>query len=296
MFDVYRAVTDRIVLAIEAGDKVFVMRWHSHGAPLRRPLNAATGFPYGGISQIVLWAEAQVSRFGPRNWATLRQWQRLGASVRKCERPTPTVYYTTLHAGDPDARLENDERGPPMVARATWVFNARQVEGWAPRRASGSDRTVTCAGPLVSAEAFVAAAEADVPFGPEFPGCWPSEDVIEMPDRSLHVGPSGRSPTEVHYATLLYETVRRTVARHRANNGFGERFGGDADAMEALVTELGAAFLCSALSVANVPRPGHAAHVASWLKFLKGDHRAIFSIARYASSAVECLTKPSASP
>ena len=42
-FDVYRAITDKIVEAIEAGAGKFVMPWHSRGAPIGRPTNAQTG-------------------------------------------------------------------------------------------------------------------------------------------------------------------------------------------------------------------------------------------------------------
>jgi len=59
--------------------------------------------------------------------------------------------------------------------------------------------------------------------------------------------------------------------------------------MEELVAELGSAFLCADLAITPEIRDDHAAYVASWLKVLKDDKRAIFSAASHASKAVEFL-------
>jgi antirestriction protein ArdC len=59
--------------------------------------------------------------------------------------------------------------------------------------------------------------------------------------------------------------------------------------MEELVAELGAAFLCADLDL----RPGHcddhAGYIASWLKVLKDDRRAIFTAAAHAQRAADFL-------
>jgi antirestriction protein ArdC len=60
--------------------------------------------------------------------------------------------------------------------------------------------------------------------------------------------------------------------------------------MEELVAELGAAFLCAELGLANEPREDHASYLASWLKVMKTDKRAIFSAASHAQRAVDYLT------
>ena len=59
--------------------------------------------------------------------------------------------------------------------------------------------------------------------------------------------------------------------------------------MEELVAELGATFLCADLGIEPEPREDHAAYIASWLKVLKDDKRAIFSAASMASKSVEYL-------
>ena len=63
--------------------------------------------------------------------------------------------------------------------------------------------------------------------------------------------------------------------------------------MEELVAELGAAFLCCELGLPSDPREDHAPYVASWLKVLKNDKRAIFTAAAKAQEAVDWMTKKS---
>ncbi len=55
------------------------------------------------------------------------------------------------------------------------------------------------------------------------------------------------------------------------------------------MAELGAAFLCADLGLASEPRPDHAAYVASWLKVLRDDKRAIFTAASLAQKAADWM-------
>jgi antirestriction protein ArdC len=75
----------------------------------------------------------------------------------------------------------------------------------------------------------------------------------------------------------------------RLDRDLSGRFGNEAYAVEELVAELGAAFLCADLSITNTPRPDHAAYIANWLEVLRQDKRAIFTAARKASQATDYL-------
>ena len=110
-----------------------------------------------------------------------------------------------------------------------------------------------------------------------------------MPERSAFVGTPISSPTESYYATLLHELTHWTGAPHRLNRTVGQQFGDEAYAAEELVAELGAAFLCADLGIANEPRADHAAYAANWLKILADDRKAIFNAAREANHATACL-------
>jgi antirestriction protein ArdC len=76
----------------------------------------------------------------------------------------------------------------------------------------------------------------------------------------------------------------------RLNRDFGrKRFGDEGYAMEELVAEIGAAFLCADLGITPETREDHAAYIASWLKVLRQDKRAIFTAASHAQRATEHL-------
>ena len=59
--------------------------------------------------------------------------------------------------------------------------------------------------------------------------------------------------------------------------------------MEELVAEIGAAFLCADLGITPETRDDHAAYIASWLKVLKDDKRAIFTAASHAQKVADYL-------
>ena len=56
-------------------------------------MNAATDKPYRGVNILSLWADALFKRYVWGYWASYKQWQTLGAQVRKGERGTAIVFY-----------------------------------------------------------------------------------------------------------------------------------------------------------------------------------------------------------
>ena len=59
---------------------------------------------------------------------------------------------------------------------------------------------------------------------------------------------------------------------------------------EAIAAELGAAFVLADLDIAPAPRAEHASYIASWLKALNDDKRAIFAAAAHAQRAADYLS------
>ena len=59
--------------------------------------------------------------------------------------------------------------------------------------------------------------------------------------------------------------------------------------MEELVAEICAAFLCADPGITPETRADHAATIASWLKVLKDDKRAILTAASHAQKATDYL-------
>lgn len=117
-----------------------------------------------------------------------------------------------------------------------------------------------------------------------------------MPERSLFKGTKTSSPTESKYSVLLHELSHWSGHKSRLDREMQGRFGDQAYAMEELIAELGAAYLCADLGVSNQPRPDHAAYMASWLDVLKSDKKAIFTAASKAGQAAKYLSDISLQP
>ena len=286
--DIYRAVTDSIVEAIEKGAGPVEFPWHrqtAHGLPA----NAYTDQHYRGVNVVVLWVAAAVRGYGSPFWGTYRQWRELGAQVRRGERAALIVFYKEIDRSpqDGDESAITEEPAPRLVARASWVFNADQVDGYKPAGPPPVDKTER----LQRVEEFVEASGSVVRHGGHRACYDPTTDHIQMPERASFVGTSTTTPTEGYYSVLLHELVHWTGAPHRLARDLSSRFGSEAYAMEELVAELGSAFLCAILGVSPAPRPDHAAYVDHWLAVLRSDKRAIFTAASKAMEAVDYLSE-----
>lgn len=287
--DVYRTITDKIIAAIERGAGNFVMPWH--GSNIARPQNAFTGSDYHGVNILALWAEACLSGFSTGWWATYKQWQQAGGQVWRDEKASTIVFFKRLDDDAEDG--EGDRRRVRLVARASRVFNADQVDGWAP---PAPIYPFGSAEAILSVSALIQSSRAVIRHGGSMACYRIEEDRIDMPPTADFVGTLTSSPTEAYAATLLHELVHWTGAGHRLDRGFGDGFDKEKLAAEELVAEIGAAYLCADLGVSNQPRADHAAYVASRLKALKDDTRAIFTASRLASQAATFLQELAASP
>jgi len=283
--DLHAEITRSIIEAIEAGPGDFTLPWHRSGG-CGRPRNAVTKQPYNGVNIISLWVAAELGGYTTPLWATYRQWQSIGAQVRKGETSSLIVFYKAVNV-----ETRNDdgapETGTRLFARSSRVFNAEQVDGFEialPVQAI-TDQTER----LEAAESLITASGADIRHGGERACYVPSHDFIRMPPRERFTGTATSTPTEAYYATLLHELTHWTGHPTRCARDLTDRFGHDAYAMEELVADLGAAFLCGDLGITSAPPADHAAYLANWLEVLKTDTRAIFTAASKASEAAEYL-------
>jgi antirestriction protein ArdC len=282
---VYRALTDKIVTAIEAGAGEFRLPWHRSRTSIGRPMNAVTTMPYHGVNVVALWAEAGARNFDSGFWATYRQWQSEGAQVRKGETGSLIVFFRRT---DPD---ENDAEASRrrIIARTSFVFNAEQVDDWVE---PDTHRFPTSPAEILeTVENYVRATGATVRHKGQSAYYDRRSDEIVLPERRLFLGTETSTPTEAYYATLLHELTHWTGSKQRLDREFGARFGDQAYAFEELVADLGAAFLCADLEITNEPRADHAAYLSQWLSILKGDSRAIFTAAKAANTASDFLNQ-----
>lgn len=285
--DVHQQVTDAIIAAIEAGAGDWQMPWHQAGAGLNRPVNVDTSKAYRGINVLSLWASAQARGFATGTWGTYRQWQEKGCQVRKGEKGSMIVFYREIAFQSREDETGKAEDVRRLMAKASWVFNAEQVDGY---EAPAVVEPQNPAQVIGAAERFVAATGAAIRHGGASAFYSRANDFIQMPERARFVGSPTSTATESYYSTLFHELTHWTGGARRCDRQFGKRFGDGAYAAEELVAELGAAFICADLGVTLTPRPDHAAYVQDWLKVLKSDKKAIFTAASAANKAVDFLS------
>jgi antirestriction protein ArdC len=291
--DIHAEITAKLIAAIEADPGRPSLPWRRSAAPLFMPENALTRKLYNGINVVSLWVSAECQGFDAPIWATYRQWAELGCQVRKGERATLVVFYKEYEVV-PKARGaivadsdDDSDDGKRRVARASYVFNAAQVDGFtrpdAPQPLGPIER-------ILEADRFFASTGARVEHGGDSAFYRPSTDTIHMPDEGLFCGTDTMTRSEAYFAVLGHECIHWSGAEHRLNRAFGKRFGDAAYAAEELVAEIGSAFLCAELGITEgTPRPDHAQYLAQWLTLVKTDSRAIFTAAARASEAVAYL-------
>jgi antirestriction protein ArdC len=283
-FDIHQHITDRIIAAIERGAGEFRLPWHRSAGNIMRPVNIASKKAYRGVNVLALWATAEEKAYTSGVWGTYRQWSEAGAQIRKGEKSAYVVFYKEITVAADGGNSE--ETGTRLFARATPVFAAEQVDGWTPPTIDAPAIVIT---PIEQAEAFVTATGAAITHGGSRAFYRPSTDSIQLPPRDAFIGTATSSPAETYYSTLLHELTHWAGHETRCNRQLGKRFGDDAYAMEELVAELGAAFLCADLQITDEPRVDHAQYLGHWLTVLKADKKAIFTAASKASEAATFL-------
>jgi antirestriction protein ArdC len=283
--DIYQRITDQIVSALENGVRPWHQPWNAEHAAGRitRPLRG-NGVPYKGINVLVLWSAAMEKGYAAPIWMTFKQAMELNASVRKGERGSQVVYADKIHVTEKDAATgEDSERAIPFMKGYT-VFNVEQIDGLPEHFYPKPVPRMQTVPRIDRAEAFFAATGANVVHGGSRACYVPSTDNIHLPRIDFF------RDAESYYATRAHETTHWTRHKSRLDREFGrKRFGDEGYAMEELVAELGSAFLSADLDLTPEVREDHASYIASWIKVLKNDKRAIFTAASHAQRAADFL-------
>lgn len=282
--DVYTRVTDRIVQELERGTRPWLKPWNAEHAAGRitRPLRH-NGQPYNGINILMLWGEAETRGFACPIWMTFQQAKELGGFVRKGEHGSPVVYASKFSKTEPGDDGQEVEREIPFLREYT-VFNCEQIEGLPEKLYELKEESKEQMQRVEHADRFFAHTKGEIRHGGNQAYYAIGTDHVQMPRFECFRDP------ESYCATLAHEFTHWTRHASRLDRDLGrKKWGDEGYAMEELVAELGAAFLCADLRITAEVREDHASYVEHWLKVLKDDKRAIFSAASYASRAVEFL-------
>lgn len=278
MPNVYDTITQQIIKSIEEGAGAFSMPWHKPASGI--PVNAVTNNHYNGGNVMALWCASMSKGYSSDTWATYKQWATLGAQVKKGEKATTGIYFSTFEKEDDSGNVKKLGFGKPF-----FLFNAAQVDNYAQESAPQVDLTKR----IAFADSTILATGASIVHQGNRAFYQPSTDSIQLPERDQFTGTATSTPTESYYSTLLHELTHWTGSAKRLERVKGKRFGDQAYAFEELVAEIGAAFLCARLGITNDPRVDHAQYIASWLNVLKGDSRAIITASSEAQKACDYI-------
>lgn len=285
--DVHQLITDSIIAAIETGAADFTLPWQRSVSAL--PANAATSKTYNGINILALWVSAMHRGYTHGLWATYRQWAALGAQVRKGEKASHVIFYKEYEV-DPNPEDQADD-GTRRVAKASYVFNVAQVDGYAMSAEAAQQPALER---HTAVDDFITRLAPDLRIGGDAAYYAPVTDHIQMPDEWRFRNTDQHERSIAYYSTLLHELGHWTGHKSRLDRDLTPRFKTQGYAAEELVAELASAFMCAEFGISSTPRPDHAAYIKNWLQLLKDDNRAVFTAAAKASQAVTYLQKRAA--
>jgi len=282
--DIYTRITNQIIEKLEQGVRPWLQPWNAEHASGRitRPLRH-NGEHYHGINIIVLWMSAEAQGFNSPYWLTFQQAKQLGGFVKKGEHGSPVVYTSTFKKQETDKSGDEVERDLRFLKQYT-VFNSCQVEGLPEHYYALAEPPKETMQRIEHADQFFANTKADIRHGGNRAYYNITNDFIRIPMFETF------RDAESHAATIAHELTHWTRHSSRLNRDFGrKRWGDEGYAIEELVAELGSCFLCADLQITPELRDDHASYIDHWLRVLKNDKRAIFTVASHASQAVDYL-------
>jgi antirestriction protein ArdC len=268
---VYQQVTDKIIAELESGNiPSWVKNWSGEAGA---DCNVITQKTYSGINTIILG----MSGFKSPYWGTYKQWLSIGAKINKDQfnKYQSIVFYAPVKT----AKKQDNEDTQQVykLMRYFRVYNAEQVSGFeAP--AMPAPKVFN---DVASIEALTVKSGAILQFGGDRAYYSPSQDFIAMPHKTQFNSEAS------YYATLLHELAHWSGHKSRLDRDLSGRFGNEAYAAEELIAELSAAFLCARFSITGELR--HSSYIASWLRVLKNDNKAIFKAAALAQKSADYL-------
>ncbi|MBD3612051.1 MAG: DUF1738 domain-containing protein [Hydrogenovibrio crunogenus] len=305
----FEKVTNQIVEALEKGehDDKWACPWDRMTSVA---INAKTGRRLSGISQILCSMSMLEHGFEANKWMTFKQAVSLGGSIIKGSKSTTVVWLRPFIVEEVDGKEklrspEGDELHQAIEeGKVIWsyrnapYFNVEQIEGlddeyYEPIKQASAHGLGDGFTPVKEAEAFIELLEtSEDPLKLTHEGIAayyvPRIDKVVMPEK-------GKFHNEIaYYGTLLHEIGHWSGHQSRlAREGVVDfdKFGSSKYAFEELIAELTATFKAAEMGLERKVRKDHINYVATWIKVLKKDPKAIFNAAGEAMKAVKLLNK-----
>jgi len=272
--DVFERVTEQLIAAMEETKGNWRKPWI--GASFGMASNAKTKVEYQGGNALIL------GFMGGGEWATFKQWQELGAQVKKGSKGVGCIKWVS-YTQETNVIKTNGENAiyHGMFPNCFTVFSTDQVEGYEPEPIQ--ERTDV--EKYAAAELIIEESEANIEWIAQDRAYYaPLRDEISMPLLKQF------ETTEDYYSVLLHELTHWSGHSSRMDRfpSLGQRTTAEY-AFEELIAEIGSAFLLAHCGLSPQPRKDHAEYLSSWIKRCKDEPRAMFSAASKAQAAVNFI-------
>ena len=309
--DVVKEMAERVLEALEKGDKVWNRPWDISKCTTGLAHNVVSKKPYRGVNQFYLSIVSSDFEF-----ATYKQWKELGNKhaiangeyelaetadgkpykkpnayygVKKGESAHTVIYFTIITKEDKDT---GDETRIPIL-KYFKVFGRSQTNIPAPEIEPPSEDDM----PTISdreqeiidtMKQWMDDEGISFAEGGDRAYYRYSSDHIQMPD--LIAFPSGLA----YLPTLFHESVHSTGHAKRLSRKMGSYFGSDDYAFEELVAEMGASLLCRHYNVLPTDPledglENQIAYLANWCKRIKSNPRLLIQAGSKAQRAVDYI-------
>lgn len=286
-FDIYAAITDRIIAELENGIIPWEKPWT--GTP-DGAISYATGKPYSVLNQLLLGREGE--------YLTFKQIQEAGGKIKKGAHANMVVFWKFLQKTEDDGNggIVRDGNGLPVYKNIPFlryynVYHIDDVEGVEKKHTNDVEQRYIK--PVDEAQKVLE-------------GYWQREGItvehVKNSDRAyyrrsddlIHLPEMGQfRSAEAYYDTAFHESVHSTGHAKRLNrltNGMSAAFGGEDYSKEELCAEIGACSIMHQLGLeTDKTFRNTASYIQSWLRALKNDKRMIVSAAGKAEKAVDLI-------
>lgn len=246
--------------------------------------NVITGKEYRGINILILAAAAWKNGYKSKTWGTFQQWLEKKCPVKKGEKATQIIFWKPLTYKEQITAENGDvveEEKQTFVARAYYVFNAEQVEGYSEEIPEIKKIDIEA---VAEINKFFDNTGIPYKYGDGSAAYYvPSKDLVVIPARENCTG-----LTE-YAATFSHEMTHATGHKKRlARNMFSNK-GTQAYAYEELIADIGAGMVCSHIGYDYAFSKNNLAYLKSWLKVVHDDPKKIVSACSMAQKAADYL-------
>lgn len=275
---VYEMVTDRIIAQLEQG----IIPWEKPWSGIRSgAYNRISKKPYSLINQMMLKHNGE--------YATFKQWQRLGGHIRKGAKSEIVVFWKIQPVEEKQDDGTTIKKSIPLL-RYYNVFHISQVEGVEPL----SRNELKDIEPIEEAENilrdYIKRENITLEYTAGDKAYYsPSRDLIHLPLMEQF-----RDASE-YYSTAFHEATHSTMKETRCNRmeerkGKLVAFGSDEYSKEELVAEIGSANIMNILGIETKKSfRNSTAYIQSWLQVIKNDVRFVISASSKAEKAVKYI-------